>query len=424
VQDASQLPPVPPSPLGAEAPLAGIRVVELGQLLAGPFAATLLAYFGADVVKVEPPGKGDPIRGWRVLDPAGTSYWWRSLGRNKRCVTADLRHPDGQALVRRLLAGADVVIENFRPGTLEGWGLDLEAMRVEHPRLILARVSGFGQSGPYAHRPGYASVCEAVGGLRHLTGFPDEPPVRSNLSLGDTLAGLHAALGILLALLARQGSQGGQVVDVAIYEAVFNCLEAVVPEYEGAGVVRGPSGATITGIVPSNLYPCADGRQVVIGANNEANFTRLMAAIGRPDLAADPRLRTNAGRVAHQPEVDGAIAAWTRGRTAAEVIAALDRATVPVGGIYTVADMAADPHFQARGMFEPVPGTAAGTVAGEGEATSGSLRLPAILPKLSATPGATTWAGPALGAHNDEVWGGWLGLAPNELAELAARGVI
>lgn len=430
---------LPPS----TAPLAGVRVIELGQLLAGPFAATLLAYFGADVIKVEPPGKGDPIRGWRVLDAEGTSYWWRSLGRNKRCVTADLRHPEGQDLVRRLAAGADVVIENFRPGTLETWGLDLEALRADHPQLILARVSGFGQSGPYAHRPGYASVCEAVGGLRHLTGFPGEPPVRANLSLGDTLAGMHAALGILLALLARRGHQGGQVVDVAIYEAVFNCLEAVVPEYEGAGVVRGPSGATITGIVPSNLYPCRDGRQVVIGANNEANFARLMHAIGRSDLATDPRLATNAGRVTHQLEVDGAIAAWTARHDADAVIAALDRATVPAGGIYTVAEMAADPHFQARGLFELVPGPpdragegdgggaaapevgqTVGDWAGAVGAPAGAIRLPAILPKLSATPGATTWAGPALGAHNQEVWGGLLGLDAAQLERLAARGVI
>src|SRR5688572_35073 len=276
-----------------EPPLRGLRVLELGQILAGPFAGAILGYFGADVVKVEPPGRGDPIRGWRLLDESGTSYWWRSLARNKRCVTLDLAAGEGQAIARRLAARADVLIENFKPGTMERWGLGPDALRGENPALIYARGSGFGQTGPYSSRPGYASVCEAFGGLRHLTGVPGEPTVRANLSLGDSLAGLHAALGILLALEARRRDGGGQVVDVTIYESVFNVLEAVVPEYVGTGAVRGPSGTTISGIVPSNAYPTADGREVVIGANNSANFARLMREIGRDDLASDPALAAN-----------------------------------------------------------------------------------------------------------------------------------
>ena len=258
---------------GADArPLAGLRVLELGQILAGPFAGVMLGYFGADVIKVESPGSGDPIRSWRLLDDDGTSLWWRSLGRNKRCVTLDLGHASGQALARRLAARADVLIENFRPGTMEGWGLGPDRLCAENPGLVFARISGFGQTGPYAARPGYASVCEAFGGLRHLTGNPGEVPVRANLSLGDSLAGLHGLVGILLALEARRRSGRGQVVDASIFESVFNVLESVVPEFDRAGAVRGPSGPTVSGIVPSNAYPTADGERVVIGANNSANF--------------------------------------------------------------------------------------------------------------------------------------------------------
>ncbi len=396
-------------------PLAGIRVLELGQLLAGPFAGTLLAYFGAEVVKVEPPGAGDPIRGWRLLDDSGTSYWWRSVGRNKLCVTADLRQEEGRALVRRLAASCQVLIENFRPGTMERWGLGPDDLAAENPGLVYARVSGYGQTGPSSPLPGYASVCEAVGGLRYLTGHPGEPPVRANLSLGDTLAGLHAALGIAFALLGRQqaGSDGaGQVVDVALVESVFNCLEATVPEFSGRGEVRQPSGTTITGVVPTNLYPCRDGRHVVIGGTGEAIYRRFMAAIGREDLAADPGLATNAGRVARQAEIDDAIAAWTRERELSDVLATMAAAAVPAGPVHRVDDLVADPHLQARGMFEATP------------VGDGSLILPALAPKLGSTPGRTLWAGPELGAHNRLVWGEWLGLGPTELADLAARGVI
>lgn len=398
--------PAPPRPLD------GIRVLEMGQLLAGPFAATVLAYFGAEVIKVEPPGVGDPIRTWRVLDQ-GTSLWWYSLGRNKKCVTLDLRCDEGRALARRLIAETDVLIENFKPGTLEKWGLAPDELRRENPRLLVARVSGYGQTGPYAQYPGYASVCEGVGGLRYVNGRPGEVPVRANLSLGDTLAGLHAALGIALALLDRERRKPatGQTVDVAITESVFNCLEAVVPEFDRFGLVRAPSGSTITGIVPSNAYPTSDGRHVILGANGESNYRRLMRAIGREDLALDLRLQTNAGRVENQERVDGAIAEWTARRTAEEAIAAMRAADVPAGSIYSVADMFADPQYLARDLFETV------------ETPTGPLKIPAILPKLGDTPGRTQWAGPALGAHNREVYGR-LGLSDEDLADLAARGVI
>ncbi|MBP7589739.1 MAG: CoA transferase [Thermoanaerobaculia bacterium] len=393
-------------------PLAGLRVLELGQILAGPFAGAMLAYFGADVVKVEPPGSGDPIRTWRLLDDDGTSLWWRSLGRNKRCVTLDLATPEGQALARRLAGRADVLIENFRPGTMEGWGLSPERLQADNPGLVVARISGFGQSGPYAARPGYASVCEAFGGLRHLTGNPGEVPLRANLSLGDSLAGLHAVVGILLALEARRRDGRGQVVDAAIFESVFNILESVVPEFDRAGAVRGPSGPTVSGIVPSNAYPAADGEWVVIGANNSANFRRLMEAIGRADLGADPELAENPGRLRRQAELDAAIGGWTRTLAAAEVVDRLVAVAVPASTIYTVADMFADPHYRARGLFEQV------------EAAGRQLALPAMLPRLSASPGRTDWAGPELGAHNLEIFCGELGLAAEELAELHRRGVV
>jgi crotonobetainyl-CoA:carnitine CoA-transferase CaiB-like acyl-CoA transferase len=395
-------------------PLDGIRVLEVGQLMAGPLAGTLLAYFGADVVKVEPPGLGDPVRTWRVLDEDGTSLWWRSLGRNKRCVTLDLRSEEGCGLARRLAERSDVLIENFRPGTMERWGLGPRDLSRLNPRLVYARVSGYGQTGPYADRPGFAAVCEAVGGIRHVTGQPGDVPVRSNLSLGDSLAAFHCAMGILLALIHRERrpSAGGQVVDTAIYESVFAVMEAAVSEFDRRGVVRGPSGTTITGVVPTNAYPCKDGRHVVIGANGDSIFQRLMAAIGRPDLAEDPGLAGNAGRVPRQEEIDAAISAWTSTRPSKDVLDAMVEAEVPAGPIHTVADMVKDPHFQARGAFE--------------EASVGGrpVKLPAMFPRLEMTPGRTLWAGPEVGAHNDEVLGGWLGLTPDDLDGLRSRGVV
>ena len=391
-------------------PLDGIRVLELGQLLAGPFAGCMLGYFGAEVIKIEPRG-GDPLRTWRVLRN-GTSLWWSSLARNKKSVTVDLQTESGRALIRRLSAHSHVVLENFKPGTMEKWGLgpaDLKALR---PDLIYARVSGYGQTGPYAHKPGFASVCEAVGGLRHLNGFADRPPVRPNLSLGDTLAGMHAVIGVLLALLSRQQTARGQIVDVAIYESVFNMLEAVVPEYDATGVARGPSGSTVTGIVPSNTYLCRDERYVVIGANGDSLFQRLMTALGRPDLAHDPRLANNAGRVQHEAEIDAVIAAWTRAHDCTEVLAALEAVAVPGGPIYSVAEMMRDPQFQARGLFEQV------TVDGA------PLQIPAILPRLAETPGHTDWPGPKLGAHTDEVLRTLLEMSDEEIERLRAEGAI
>lgn len=394
-------------------PLAGLRVLELGQLLAGPFCGSILGYFGAEVIKVEPPG-GDPIRGWRVLDEGGTSWWWRSLGRNKKCVTVDLRSERGQDTVRRLAERSDVLVENFSPGVLERWGLAPEALKALNPRLVIARISGYGQDGPYASRPGFASVCEGISGFRHLNGFPGEVPVRTNLSIGDTIAGLHATLGVPLALRARDAQVDGvgQVVDVALYESMFNLLEAVVPEYSGAGVVRQPAGTTVTGIVPTNTYRCSDGRCVVIGGNGDSIFRRLMEAIGREDLASDPQLASNAGRVEREREIDAALAAWCVTREASDVLAILQDWRVPSGPIYDVADLSADPHFRARGLFEQV------------EVNGRRLEIPALMPRLCDTPGATEWPGPAVGSHTDEVLRDVLGLDEAAIALLRADGVI
>ncbi len=400
-------------------PLAGIRVLEMGQLMAGPFAGTLLAYFGAEVIKVEPPIKGDAVRGWRELDETGTSVWWYSLGRNKKCITLNLRLEQGRNLARRLADKVDVLIENFRPGTMERWGLGPKEIRRTNPGIIYTRVSGYGQDGPYAARPGYASVCEGIGGLRYVNGFPGQPPVRPNLSLGDSLAGLHAAFGTLLALFDRlrqgatsRGQGQGQEVDVAIYESVYNMMEAVVPEFDYSGAIRGPSGTTITGIVPTNTYLCGNGKHVIIGGNGDSIFQRLMRAAGRPELAEDSRLADNAGRVTHQTEVDNAISAWTATLTSAQVLEILEAADVPAGPIYSVQDMVEDPHFIARGMFEEV------------QAGGRTLKIPAILPKLSETPGATEWAGPKVGSHNNEILASLLGVSDDELKELRDEGVV
>ena len=397
----------------ANKPLDGIRVVELGQLLAGPFAGTMLGYFGAEVIKVEPPGDGDPIRGWRTLDETGTAYWWRSLGRNKKSVTANLRSTEGREIVKRLLKTADVVIENFKPGTLEKWGLGPTDLKQDNPDLIYARISGYGQTGPNSHKPGYASVTEAYSGFRFVNGFAGDAPVRPNLSIGDTVGGIHAVLGVLLALLERNQSRGtgGQVVDVALFEGMFTLMEGVIPEFSGAGEIRQPSGSTITGIVPTNTYLCGDNKHVVIGANGDSIFVRLMQAMDMPDVAADPRYASNPGRVEHQAYLDGIIAVWCAARTSGEVIAALEAADVPVGPIYNVADAMADPHYQARGLFEEV------------EIDGKPLAIPAILPKLSATPGSTEWPGGAVGTHTDELLLA-LGYSESELQALREAGTV
>ena len=394
-------------------PLDGIRVIELGQLLAGPFAGCILAYFGAEVIKVEPPNSGDPIRNWRIL-ANGTSLWWRSLARNKKSVSIDLRQEEGRELVKRLLKDADVLIENFRPGTMEKWGLGPNDVKRINPEVVFARISGYGQSGPYSSKPGFASVCEAISGFRFVTGFPGQAPVRSNLSIGDTIAGIHAALGIVMALYARKvgNSDGGQVIDVALYESMFNLLEAVIPEFSGAGVVRQPSGTTVTGIVPTNTYQCLDGKYVVIGGNGNSIYQRLMRAAGRPEMADDPRMADNAGRVKHEDEIDKALAQWCGSLPSTEVMQILEDNKVPVGPIYSVEDLYNDPHFQARGLFEHV------------EIDGKPLSIPAIMPKLDSTPGRTDWPGGEVGSHREEILNDILQLNAEERARLEQKGVI
>lgn len=377
-----------PAPAGG--PLAGLRVLELGQLIAGPFAAKTLADFGAEVIKVEPPDGGDPLRKWRLLKD-GTSVWWQVQSRNKRSLALDLKDPAAQAVVRALAEEADVLVENFRPGALEGFGLAPDTLMAANPRLVVLRISGYGQTGPYRDKPGFGVVAEAMGGLRHLTAEPGRTPVRVGVSIGDTLAALHGVIGVLMALHERQTSGRGQVVDVALYEAVFNCMESLLPEYSAFGVVRQPAGSALPGIAPSNAYACADGHVLVAG-NGDSIFKRLMKAIGRDDLAADPALADNTGRVQRVDEIDGAIGAWTAPRTVTEVLAALDAAQVPAGRIYTVADIAADPHYAARGMLQAL------TLA-----DGSTLTVPGIVPKLSRTPGAHRRNAPALGQDNDEI---------------------
>lgn len=389
----------------------GYRVIELGQLLAGPFAGCMLGYFGAEIIKIEPPGGGDPIRGWRQMRD-DTSLWWRSIARNKKSVTIDLKSDAGVSLVRQLIETADVVIENFRPGVVEKWGLGPEEFKQTNPKLVYARISGYGQTGPYARKPGFASVCEGISGFRYVNGRPGEAPMRPNLSIGDTISGIHAALGITMALLEQKQSGKGQVVDVALYESMFNLMEAVIPEYDGAGVVREPSGSTVTGIVPTNTYRCNDGKYVVIGGNGDSIFQRLMNAAGYPEMAEDPRLSTNQGRVEHEAEIDQALSDWCSENNAEQILEVLSQSRVPSGPIYNVEDMFNDEHFHARELFETV------------EINGEPLKIPAILPKLVRTPGKTRWPGPDLGSHNQAVLGELLGLHDEELEKLSEDGVI
>ena len=392
-------------------PLAGVRVLELGTLIAGPFCAKTLADFGAEVIKVEPPGEGDPLRRWRKMRN-GVSLWWHVQSRNKKSITLDLRQPQGQDIVRRLARECQIVIENFRPGALEKWNLGWEDLSRENPNLILVRISGYGQTGPYRERPGFAAIGEAMGGLRYITGFPDRPPVRPNLSVGDTLASLHGVIGALLALHHIRSGGKGQVIDVALYESVFNVTESLLPEFDAQGAVRERSGSTLPGIAPSNLYPCSDGSYVLIAGNADSLYRRLMSAIGREDLREDPALARNDGRAAQMERIDEAIAAWTSRLTQEEVLSEMQKAEVPAGRIYTAADIAADPHYAARGMIQEV-------VAGDGE----PLKVPGIIPKLSATPGAIRSAAPKLGEHTDEVLRE-LGFSTDDIAALRTRQVI
>jgi len=392
-------------------PLSGLKVVELGQLIAGPFAGKTLADFGADVVKIEAPGAGDPLRKWRMLKD-GTSVWWQVQSRNKKSLALDLRTSEGQDIVRRLAAEADVLIENFRPGAMEGWGLGPEPLQAQNPRLIMLRISGYGQTGPYRNRPGFGVVAEAMGGLRHLTGEPGRVPVRVGISIGDTLAALHGVIGILLALQHRHATGLGQVIDVALYEAVFNCMESLLPEHSAFGAVRGPAGSALPGIAPTNAYPCKDGGYALIAGNGDSIFRRLMELIGRSDLASDPALADNAGRVARVAELDEVIGQWTRLKSVEEVLEALDSASVPAGRIYTVEDIARDPHYQARGMLDTVR-------MDDGS----SLTVPGIVPKLSLSPGARTRNAPRLGQDTGQVLKD-IGLSDEQIAQLIARGIV
>ncbi|GAB3493537.1 CoA transferase [Curvibacter fontanus] len=399
-------------------PLTGLKVVELGQLIAGPFAAKTLADFGAEVIKIEPPGAGDPLRKWRLLKD-GTSVWWQVQSRNKRSLALDLKQPEAQDIVRKLTAEADVLIENFRPGAMEGWGLGPEALQTLNPGLIMLRISGYGQTGPYRDRPGFGVVAEAMGGLRHLTAESGRVPVRVGVSIGDTLASLHGVIGVLLALQHRHATVSqaapkgrGQVIDVALYEAVFNCMESLLPEYSAFGAVRGPAGSAMPGIAPTNAYRCSDGGYALIAGNGDSIFKRLMHCIGRDDLANDPALADNAGRVARVQELDAAIGKWAAAMAVDAVLAALDAAQVPAGKIYTVADIAADPHYAARGMLQTV-------TMEDGSA----LTVPGVVPKLSATPGGQWRLAPALGQDSEAVLRE-VGLTEAQIAALKVRGVV
>ncbi|MBH5402434.1 CoA transferase [Bradyrhizobium sp. CNPSo 4010] len=394
-----------------EGPLAGIRVLELGTLIAAPFAARLFAEFGAEVIKIEQPGQGDPLRKWRKLHQ-GTSLWWYLQSRNKKSIALDLKSTDGVAIAKALAARADVVIENFRPGALEKMGLGWNVLSELNPKLTLVRISGYGQTGPYHDRPGFGAIGEAMGGLRYTTGDPQSPPARTGISIGDSLASLHAVIGALMSLLHVRTGGEGQIVDVSLFESVFNLMESLVPEYDLMGHVRARSGGSLPGISPSNTYPTSDGSYVVIAGNSDAIFKRLMTTIGRSDLAADGTLATNDGRVARNAELDAAIADWTRRHTVAEALEALEAAGVPAGRIYSVADIVDDPHYAAREMIVPtiLPGEV-------------SVKMPGIVPKLSGTPGTIRWSGPELGEHTEVVLAE-LGKTEQDIRELRQRGVV
>ena len=391
--------------------LSGVRVVEMGQLIAGPFCGKTLAEFGADVVKIEAPGGGDPLRNWRMLQD-GTSVWWQVQSRNKRSLALDLRKGEGQDIARKLIAEADVLIENFRPGTLEGWGMSPEQLHALNPGLVLLRISGYGQTGPYRDLPGFGVVGEAMGGLRHLTGEPGRVPVRCGISIGDTLAALHGAIGVLTALYHRKVNGGqGQVIDVALHEAVFNCMESLIPEYSAFGAVREAAGSALPGIAPSNAYACSDG-WVLVAGNGDSIFKRLMTTIGRDDLGSAPDLADNAGRVARVAEIDAAIGAWTATRTVQQVQDALGAARVPAGKVYSARDIAEDPHYRARDML-----------LSQTTRDGRTVTVPGVVPKLSATPGSVRSSAPRLGDDTDAVLAE-AGLSTEQIALLRAKGVI
>ena len=392
-------------------PLEGLKVLEMGTLIAGPFCGRLLAEFGADVIKIETPVDGDPLRKWRRLHE-GTSLWWYAQARNKKSVTVNLREKEGQEIVRKLALRADIIVENFRPGTLEKWNLGFDTLTVDNPKLIMVRLSGYGQTGPYKDRVGFGAIGESMGGMRYLTGYPDRAPVRVGISIGDSLAAMYGAMGALMALHHRHKTGKGQMVDVALYEAVFSMMESMLPEFGMTGFVRERSGAALPGIVPSNTYKCGDGQYVVIGANGDSIFKRMMMAIGRADLANDADLADNAGRTKRTDELDAAIGAWTGANTLTHVLQLLDKADVPAGRIYSIADIVADMQYQARGMIEKHE-------LGDNK----EVWLPGIVPKLSETPGGTKWIGPKLGEHTAEVLSG-IGYDGDAQTDLRQRGII
>ena len=393
-------------------PLQGVRVIEIGTLIAAPFAARLMGEFGAEVIKIEAMGQGDPLRKWRKLHE-GTSLWWYLQSRNKKSLSLNLKSPEGIDIVKRLAESADVLIENLRPGALEKLGLGWDVLHALNPKLTLVRISGYGQSGPYRDRPGFGAIGEAMGGIRYTTGTPGSPPARVGVSLGDSLASMHAVMGALMSLLRVKTGQGdGQVVDVSLAESVFNVMESLVPEYDMLGHVRERSGGALPGIAPSNTYPTADGAYVVIAGNSDPIFKRLMQAIGRPDLGENPEFAHNDGRAAQSDRLDGAISAWSSALPIDAVLKALEQAEVPAGRIYNVADIVADPHYQARDMIldAELPGGA-------------TVKMPGIVPKLSETPGSVNWQGPALGQHTDSVLGE-LGISAADIAQLKHSGVV
>lgn len=394
-------------------PLKGLKVLEMGQLLAGPFCASMLAGFGSEVIKIEKTKTGDPLRVWRKLYK-GSSLWWLSMGRNKKSVTLDMTKLKGQEIAKRLAEKVDILLENFKPGTMEKWGMSYEDLKAVNKGIIMVRVSGYGQTGPFAYRPGYANVAEGFGGLRYISGDPDRPPVRTGLSIGDTLSGLHAAFGALAAVYHRDVNGGeGQVVDVAIYESIFNMMESTLAEYDKLGVIRERTGAKLDGIVPTSTHPTKDGKFIIIGGNGDSIYRRLMTKIGRPDLAEHPEMQNNAGRVNYQEEIYQAITDWTLTHTYDEAYQALLEAEVPIGPAYSIADIVKDEQYIARGLFEKVEIEPGDTV-----------KIPAVLPKLTATPGGTDWIGPKLGEHNEEIYRGFLGMSQDEFEDLIAQEII
>lgn len=397
----------------ASGPLKGVKVLELGSLIAGPFAGRLFGDFGAEVIKVEPPKIGDPLRKWRLLKD-GTSLWWYVQSRNKKCITLDLKSKEGEEIIKKLVKEVDIIIENFKPGTLEKWNIGYEDLKKINPKIIMVRISGYGQYGPYSTKPGFGSIGEALGGIRYLSGYPDLPPVRTGISIGDSVAAIYAVMSAVMAIYNRDLNGGeGQYIDVALYEAIFSLMESLVPEYDQFKFIRERSGNTLPGIAPSNIYLCKDGKYVAIGANGDSIFQRLTKAMQRDDLAENEAFKSNDGRAKQMEYIDEQITQWTMTKNIDEVLETLDRFQIPSGAIYNVKDMFCDAHFKARDMIETVE------VEGVGE-----LKVPGIIPKFSKTPGSIKWSGRKLGANNKEIYKDLLGISEETLRDMETRGII